>query len=262
MRRVWLISFVLCLATLAVFSRVLLADFVLWDDDISVYRNPHIQGLDSTRLRWMFSDASYGLRYEPLNWLAYALIHHFSGLNPSGYHFANLLLHSLNTVLVFIVIRRLLAAGSEVVDPLQAATLPAAIGTLLWAVNPLRVEPVAHVTDLRYCLLLFFLMISLWSYLRAHQGGHNARGQPWFYWCSVAAFALSMLSLPFAVGYVFVLVALDWYPLRRFEGCSHCWRDVQARKILLEKIPFLLLGGIMLATIVARLNPTGVWAAH
>ena len=91
MQRVWLTSLVLFLATFAVFSRVLFADFVRWDDDISVYQNPHIQGLDWGRLRWMFSDTSYGLRYEPLHWLSYALIHQFNGLKPLGYHAANLL---------------------------------------------------------------------------------------------------------------------------------------------------------------------------
>ncbi len=157
MRRVWLTSLVLFLATFAVFSRVLLADFVQWDDDISVYQNPHIQGLDWARLRWMFSDAGYGLRYEPLNWLGYALIHQSCGLKPFGYHLSNLLLHCLNTVLVFAVARRLLATGDgaeSLADRLNSATFPAALGTLLWAVNPLRTEPVAHITDFRYCLLI------------------------------------------------------------------------------------------------------------
>src|SRR5664279_2204336 len=130
MRRVWLSSLVVLLATFAVFSRVLLADFVQWDDDISVYQNPHIQGLDWTRLRWMFSDASYAMRYEPLNWLGYALVYQFSGLKPLGYHLANLVLHCLNTVLLFTFIRRLLAAGlgaGNSAGRLEQTTFPAAL---------------------------------------------------------------------------------------------------------------------------------------
>jgi hypothetical protein len=264
MRRVWLISLVLFLATLAVFSRVLLADFVQWDDDISVYQNPHIQGLDWTRLRWMFSDASYAMRYEPLNWLGYALVYQFSGLKPFGYHLANLVLHCLNTVLLFVVIRRLLAAGPAVAnisDALEQATLPAALGAHLWGLNPLRVEPAAHVTDLRYCLLVLFLLISLWSYLRAYQSGSTAWTRRSFYWCSVGAFALSMLSLPFAFGYMVVLVVLDSYPLGRFEARGQ-WRwDAKARGIFIEKVPFLLLGGLVATTLLGRLSPTGVYAA-
>ena len=264
MRRVWLISLVLFLATLAVFSRVLVADFVQWDDDISVYQNPHIQGLDWARLRWMFSDASYAMRYEPLNWLGYGLIYQLNGLKPLGYHLANLVLHCLNTVLLFAFIRRLLAAGPAVVNisgSLEQATLPAALGALLWALNPLRVEPAAHVTDLRYCLLVLFLLISLSSYLRAHQGGGTNWARRSFYWCSVGAFALSMLSLPFAFGYVVVLLVLDWCPLGRFGARGRAWWDAKARGILLEKVPFLLLGGLVVTTLIGRLSPTGVYAA-
>lgn len=260
MRRVWLISFVLFLATFAVFSRVWLGEFVQWDDGISVYQNPHIQGLDWARLRWMFSDASYAMRYKPLTWLTYALVYQLGGLKPFGYHFVNLLIHCLNTVLVLGVIRRLLAAGipgQRADERLAQAILPAAGGALLWAVNPLRVEPVARVTDLTFCLLLCFLLISLWCYLRACG---SERGRSLFYWCSVAAFALAMFSYPFAFAFGVVLLVLDWYPLRRFAGCAHGWRDAKARKVLLEKIPFLLLGGTMLATIATRLNLTGIWA--
>jgi tetratricopeptide (TPR) repeat protein len=263
MRRVWLTSLVLFLATFAVFSRVLVADFVQWDDGISVYQNPHIQGLDWPRLRWMFTDASYAMRYKPLTWLTYALVFQLGGLKPFGYHLANLLIHCLNSVLVFGVIRRLLAAGTlgqSANERRAQATLPAAGGALLWAINPLRVEPVARVTDLTFCLLTCFLLISLWCYLRAcgSQGGGPGRSR--FYWCSVAAFALSMFSYPFAFAYGVVLLVLDWYPLGRFAGCADWWRDAGARKVLLEKVPFLLLGGTMLTTIAARLNPTGIWA--
>ena len=261
MRRVWLISFVLFLAAFGVFGRVLLADFVQWDDGISVYQNPHIQGLDWAHLRWMFSDASYAMRYKPLTWLTYALVYQLGGLKPFGYHLANLLIHCCNSVLVFVVIRRLLAAstpGQSADEGLAQATLPAAGGALLWAINPLRVEPVARVTDLTFCLLLCCLLISLWCYLRACGGKGGNPGRSPFYWCSVAAFALAMFSYPFAFAYGVVLLVLDWYPLRRFAGCAHGWRDARARKVLLEKIPFLLLGGTMLTTIAARLNPTGI----
>ena len=126
----------------------------------------------------------------------------------------------------------------------------------------MRVEPVARVTDLTYCLLLCFLLISLWCYLRACDSNRGEHGHGPFYWCSVAAFALAMFSYPFAMGYGVVLLVLDWYPLRRFEGCAHWWRDGRARGILLEKVPFLLWGGILLTTLDTRLHPTGLWAGR
>src|SRR3974377_170525 len=101
MRRKRLVALFLFIVTFATFGRVLFSDFVKWDDDISVYQNPHIQGLDWERLCWMFTDASYALRYKPLTWLSYAVVHHFCALRPFGYHLLNLVLHSLNAVLVF-----------------------------------------------------------------------------------------------------------------------------------------------------------------
>ncbi len=160
--------------------------------------------------------------------------------------------------------RRLLAAGTPgrgADEPLAQATFPAGGAAMLWAINPLRVEPLARVTDLTFWLQLLFLLISLWCYLRAWRGpGGEHRFGP-CYWCSVAAFGSAMLAYPFAFGYGGALLVLDWHPLRRFEGCSRWWRDARARRILLEKVPFLLLGGTILPTIAARLNPTGVWVA-
>src|SRR5712691_5645061 len=103
-RRDWIAGAVLFGLTFAVFSRVLQAEFVEWDDDISVARNAQVQGLDWQRLRWMFTDTSYAMRYKPLTWLSYALIYQFGGLKPFNYHLVNLLFHSLNAVMAFVVI--------------------------------------------------------------------------------------------------------------------------------------------------------------
>jgi tetratricopeptide (TPR) repeat protein len=267
MRRERLAGLVLFIVTFTVFSRVLVADFVQWDDNISVYENPHIQGLDFERLAWMFTDASYAMRYKPLTWLCYALLYHFVGLKPLAYHLTGLVLHCVNSVVLFVILQRLLtaAAGSRKETPPVTAcdtVLPAGFGALIWAVNPLRVEPVARVTDLTYCLLLCFTLVSLWFYLEACRPNTERARHCLYYGFSIGAFAIAMLSYPFAFGYAFVLLALDWYPLRRFEGTKHLWQDPRARQILLEKVPFLLLGGLMFTTVLARLNATGIWAAH
>jgi hypothetical protein len=261
-RKLW-ISLALFCVTFACFSRVLMNDFVRLDDYQSVYENPHVQGLDWERLCWMFTNSDHAVRYKPLTWLSYALIYGINGLRPAGYHLANLLLHCFNAVLVFAVVHRLLRlvpGNGQTVERAAEADLPAGLAALLWAVNPLRVEAVARVTDLAYCLSLFFLLISLWLYLQDAQASGAGGRRPRYYWGSVGAFALSMLSYPFAFGYVVVLAALDWYPLRRLNLSGKWWREPAARRIALEKVPFLLLGGIVLATYFARLNLTGLWS--
>ena len=258
MRRDRFVSLGLFFVTFAIFGGLISANFVQWDDDINVYQNPHIQGLDWERLRWMFTDVGQAMRYKPLTWLCYALIYHWCGLNPFGYHLVNVLLHCVNSVLVFEVLRRLLAAGAR--RSPEEMTLPAAAGALLWAIHPLRVEPVAWVTDLSYCLSVCFLLISTLFYLRACQVGTGTGRRPAAYWFSVAAYGLVMLTHPVAFTWGIVLVILDWYPLRRFGSGAQGWRDPAARRIWFEKVPFLLLGGLIFTTFLSRMHPAGTWA--
>ena len=75
MRRHLFAIALLLLVTFGVFSRVLQADFVAWDDELSVTGNTFIRGLDAHRLGWMFTNVSYVMRYKPLGWLSYALIY-------------------------------------------------------------------------------------------------------------------------------------------------------------------------------------------
>ena len=243
-----------------VFLPVLGNGFVKWDDDITVYRNPHVQGLGVQQLHWMFTDVSYTMRYKPLSWLSIALIYAASGLEPFSYHLVSLLFHCGNTVLLFLVFRKLMGMkkDAESLSPLLLSVL-AALGALIWAVHPLRVEVVARVTDMTYCQSLFFVLISFWCYLRAVQIQEiNGAWNRW-YWSSVVAFGFAMGTYPFVFAYPAVLLVLDFYLLRRF-GLNKAWRQhARAKRILLEKLPFLLLSGVLLVTLFGRLNPSGIW---
>ena len=95
----------------AVFFRTLESGFLRWDDDINVFENSRVQGLTAENLRWMFTDFEQAIRYKPLSWLAWALVHEVFGLNPFGFHLANVVLHCANTVLLFFLLRRLLKCG-------------------------------------------------------------------------------------------------------------------------------------------------------
>ncbi len=281
------------------FFRTLESGFLRWDDDINVFENPHVQGLTGENLRWMFTDFEQAIRYKPLSWLAWAVAHEFFGLNPFGYHLANLLLHCANAVLVFLVIRRLLElaskpVGRDSVKPhserseasgasnskkvnqnarsaradsasIQGSTEShptghwldtcAALGALLWAVHPLRVEPVAWVTGLPYGLSLFFLLVATLFYLRAHSPQPDPASRQRAYWLSVAAFALAVLSYPIVLGYVAVLLALDFFPLRRIHEAPGTLRAV-----ILGKLPYLALSLLLVAgTLYGRFHVTGTW---
>lgn len=245
-----------------VFFRTLESGFLRWDDDINVFENEKVQGLTTANLRWMFTDFEQAIRYKPLSWLAWALVHEVFGLNPFGYHLANVLLHCANGVLVFLLIRRLLrlslspaSTGGKETDGNSLVEACAALGALLWAVHPLRVEPVAWVTGLPYGLSLLFLLMATIFYLRAHSPGAESSIRKRDYWLSVAAFALAVLSYPIVLGFVAVLVALDFYPLRRLAASQ-----TSLRSVLLDKLPFLALSLLLVAgTVYGRFQVTGTW---
>ena len=60
----------------------------------------------------MFTDASYVRRYMPLGWLTWTFLHAGCGLTPAAFHLGNLLVHWMNAVLVFLVLRHLLGAAA------------------------------------------------------------------------------------------------------------------------------------------------------
>src|SRR6266542_108012 len=253
-----LIILIILAVTFAVFSRSLQAGFVHWDDDI-VYDNPHIRGLDWQRIYWMFTDLHYLWRYMPLTWLGWAVTYELFGLNPFGYHLGNVLFHCANAVLVFLLLRKLLLIGTQ--SESAAADRDyllwcCGLGAMLWAIHPLRVEPVAWVTDRVYCQALFLLLISLLCYLQFSDPANPAARR--FFWCSVSAFAVSLLSYQTGLGYVIVLAVLDAWPLKRFHQGNGWWRDATARRIWLEKLPFAAVAALVVVlTLLARFQTTG-----
>src|SRR5213594_1703104 len=133
---------VLVILTLVVYWRVIEADFVYWDDDVLIYANPYLKGLDAGSLKWMFFETKYVVRYQPLTWLTWFIIYDLFGPGPFGYHLISLLFHAANTGLVFLLIRKLLLVafdkGSDAVQ-YRYSLACAALAALFWAVHPLRV---------------------------------------------------------------------------------------------------------------------------
>jgi len=257
-----LIAGLLATVVLAVFWRVLGNGFVQWDDDIMVYENPHIQGLDMARLRWMFTDVAYSMRYKPLTWLSYAVIYSLGGFNPFGFHLVGVLFHCANAILLFLALKRFVQAGLRPTEtPILGwrVSLAAGLAALVWAVHPLRVEPVARVTDLTYCQSLFFLLVSLLCHLRAVSAGRTCGAPKRWAVAAVFSFGLAMFTYPIVAGYAVVLVVLDFWPLRRLHlGQGGLWGPA-ARRVWREKIPFLLLAGLTFMTFIGRVHSTGMW---
>lgn len=252
------VGFGLVLATIATFLPVVNGELLQWDDDINIYNNPHIQKLNAESLQWMFTDCSYTPRYRPLNWLSWAVLYHFFGTNGGPYHWALLVLHAVNAVLLFALLLHLLKRLCGNASP-GWQTFCALGGALVWAVHPLRAEVVGWANCQMYTQSLFFLLVSALAYLVASTKPQPLRTA--VFWGAVGSFLLSLLTYPTGIGFLAVLVAVDIWLLRRLPESPKQWWAPVNRGVLLEKVPFLVAtAAVGAVTLWARLNATTAWA--
>src|SRR6266700_2228801 len=127
--------------------------FINFDDPDYITQNPHIQaGLTWSTVKWAFTTFHAG-NWHPVTWLSHALDCQIFGLNASRHHFTNALLHSLNTVALFLFLRNVTGA-------LWRSALVAA----LFGLHPMHVESVAWVSERKDVLSTFFFLLTLWTY--------------------------------------------------------------------------------------------------
>lgn len=180
----WAYPAVVALVTFLAFAPALQAGFVNWDDDVNLVHNPHFRGLGLENLRWAFTTRLMG-PWQPLSWISLGLDHELWGMDPRGYHLTNVLLHCAGAVMVYFVgielLRRFFGPG------VRAA---AAVGALLFAIHPLRVESVAWITERRDVLSGVFFFASVLVWLRAHD---EAARRPAL---TVAGLSYALLALP------------------------------------------------------------------
>ena len=246
----WGPPLVIALLTFVTFLPVLHNGFVSWDDDKNFLLNYEYRGLGWTQLRWMWSTTHLG-HYTPLSWMTLGMDYGLWGMNPSGYHLTNLLLHSANAVVVYFIARRVLGKAvprsSEEPRTLAAA---ATLSALLFAIHPLRVESVAWVTERRDVLSGCFYFSAVLCYLRACDGGDARRR---WYWPAVGLCACALLSKATAVTLPAVLLLLNVYPLKRLGWHTGVW-NTPARRVYVELAPFALLAAATVPVTFAALQ--------
>jgi len=198
---IWLVA----LVTLAVFLPALSQGFLGYDDSV-LFENLGWRGFSPDQVSWWFTNYLTG-DFKPLVWATFAFDHAFWGLNPWGYHWGNILLHSLNAALFLVLAAALLKAR------------PGALiaGALFFSLHPLRVESVAWVTERKDVLFAFFYLAAVLIYVRGRRR-HPSRGLPLRPLSAVCGCAvLSVLAKPQALTLPLVLLLLDRTLLRRWS---------------------------------------------
>ncbi|MFC1489058.1 tetratricopeptide repeat protein [Thermodesulfobacteriota bacterium] len=233
----------LIVATFAAYYQVTNHEFVNFDDTIYVTENRHVKaGLTLEGIIWSFKLSDKDNTYwHPLTWLSHLLDCELFGMKSGMHHLGNLILHISSSLLLFFTLKQM--TGARWRSFFVAA---------LFALHPLNVESVAWVSERKNVLSTFFWMLTLMSY------GYYCR-QPGFfrYFLTLIIFQLGLLAKPMLVTLPCVLLLLDYWPLGRIqsgstkgiryetgENASFGYVAYPASRLLLEKIPFLLLSSV------------------
>ncbi len=214
-----------CVLILAVvlilYSPVIGYPFVNYDDNNYVTENSHIQdGLTLTTVTWAFASTEHS-NWHPLTWMSHALDCEVFGLQPYGHHLTSVVLHALNSMLLFL----LAFYGTR-------RKGPSLVLALLFAVHPINVESVAWVAERKNVLSTLFFLLTLGGY-----GWYVRKPNLGRYLLVVIFFACGLMSKPMLVTLPFILLLLDYWPLERIEGKT-------LSSLLIEKLPLFVLSGV------------------
>lgn len=225
----FLLILLLALLTFLSFIPVLYADFLKLDDDYYLLKNKKItNGITVEGLKYAFSKESFSLGfYFPLTIISHQIDFSLYKMNAKGHHFTNLLIHILNTTLLFYFFY--LATQK----PLHSFLI-----SILFAIHPLRVEVVAWIFERKELLSTFFAFITLIFY-----SYYIKRKKFFLYFLSILFFLLALLSKTMVITLPVVLLFFDIWPFKRMELFPFFKRENLKifLNLLVEKIPFFIL---------------------
>ncbi|MBA3704951.1 MAG: tetratricopeptide repeat protein [Bacteroidetes bacterium] len=210
----WLLPAGILVLTIIAYFPLRGSDFVNWDDPTFVLGNVDITSLSLHNVGNMFSNFYMG-NYCPLTIFSYAIDYSIAGLNPAVFHTSNIIIHLINTLLVFLFIYKLTGKQKWV----------AALTALLFGTHPMHVESVAWVAERRDVLYTLFFILSMYNYVQ-----YIIKKESKYLIFSVICFILSILSKGQAVTLTAAIILIDIFFQRKFD-----------KKVILEKVPYILL---------------------
>jgi protein O-mannosyl-transferase len=195
----WALGLLLVIATVGLYYPVSGHPFVNYDDNVYVTENEQVKsGLNWDTLQWAFTTTEAG-NWHPLTWLSHTLDYQLFQADPAGHHNTNLLLHALNALLLFWVLRQ--ATGFTGRSWMVAA---------LFALHPVNVESVAWISERKNLLSMLFFLLALGAYRWYVREPRTGR-----YAVVAGFFALGLMAKPQVITLPFVLLLWDYWPLRR-----------------------------------------------
>lgn len=218
---------VIFLLVLAIYYQAVGFELITFDDKLYVYDNPAVlSGLSAESIKWAFT-AFHSANWHPLTWLSHMLDVTMFGGNAGGHHAVNVFLHLANSILSFVVFRKL-----------TGRFLPSAAIAVLFAVHPAHVESVAWVAERKDVLSALFMLLAIWAYTGYAREDAVKGTAVWnskAYIACLVLFAMGLMAKPMIVTLPFVLLLFDYWPLGRFEKLG------DLRSLVIEKLPMFAL---------------------
>jgi Tfp pilus assembly protein PilF len=220
----------LAVMTFAIYAQVIGHQFITLDDPTYIQENSMVnRGVTRAGLAWAFT-TFYATNWHPLTWISHMIDCQLFGTNAGRHLLVNALIHVANTLLVFWFLLRT-----------THARWPSALVAALFALHPLHVESVAWAAERKDTLATLFGLLSLIAYVRYAAAPSSSR----YAWTAITL-ALGLLAKPMLVTWPFVMLLLDYWPLRRLRdpmakehlwGASHREAATGIVSLVWEKLP-------------------------
>ena len=227
----------LAVMTFAIYAQVISHQFITLDDPTYIQENPMVnRGITGAGIAWAFT-TFFATNWHPLTWISHMIDCQLFGTNAGRHLLVNALIHAANTLLIFWFLLR----STHV-------RWPSALVAALFALHPLHVESVAWASERKDTLSTFFGLLSLIAYVR-YAGAPSIRRYAWV----AITLALGLLAKPMLVTWPFVMLLLDYWPLRRFQRSKVGSQWSVVRGLVVEKIPlFALAAASAIMTLIAQ----------
>jgi tetratricopeptide (TPR) repeat protein len=241
--RLWT-SVALIILNLAIYAPIQNHDFVGYDDRGYITENRHVRtGLSWDNIVWAFTKSDQA-NWHPVTWISHMIDVQMFGVRPGPHHDVNLLLHIVNSLLLFELLLRM--TGASGLSAFVAA---------IFAVHPLHVESVAWAAERKDVLSTLFLLLTLLAYVAYVR---NEKRRRTFYLTALVLFALGLMAKPMLVTLPFVMLLLDVWPLQRVNLAT---LRLKGPGLITEKLPlFALVAASSIVTFFAQRGGGAVYS--
>jgi len=225
-----IICVMLVVIVLASYWRAGSLNFTRFDDDIYITHNKWVRnGMTVRGVIWAFT-TGHASNWHPLTWLSHQADWELFGENPRGHHLENVLLHAVNTLLLFLLLNRI-----------TGFVWRSAFAAALFAVHPLHVESVAWVVERKDVLSTLFWMLTTLAYVE-----YARKPSRWHYFLVIMLYILGLMTKPMLVSLPLTLMMLDWWPLQRHRQSASNRSSIATffRASIIEKLPLFILAAI------------------